>query len=190
MYAAMSVQKREAMSRNVTAAGFGALTRALESKQSLLDQLEKRQNETEVTARLRGSASSNIHFVDHAQPAERFNVTMRKNLQNAFPLGVVLGLAAVFFLEYMDRSIKTPEELERVTKFASLGVIPAAASAGRGGYGDSYGRRRGTAPPPPFAQPGHEQTRLDPLPPNDTRPPTPQAHPALPTSPLLASASS
>ncbi|HXA16769.1 MAG TPA: polysaccharide biosynthesis tyrosine autokinase [Thermoanaerobaculia bacterium] len=191
MYSAMIAQKRETMSLNVTAAGFGDLTRTLESKQTLLDQLEKRQNETEVTARLRGSASSNIHFVDHAQlPAERFNVTVRKNLQNAFPLGVVLGLAAIFFLEYMDRSIKTPEELERVTKFASLGVIPAASSAGRSGYGYGYGYGRGTAKLRPVVEPGNEQSGIDLLPHSDTRSAIAEAYRAFRTSLLLASASS
>jgi uncharacterized protein involved in exopolysaccharide biosynthesis len=141
MYAAVDAQKRETMNLNVTAAGFTDLNNTLQSKQTLLDQLQKRQNETEITARLKGSmSSSNIHIVDHAElPTARFNITMRKNLQSAFPLGVVLGLAAIFFLEYMDRSIKTPEELERVTKFASLGVIPSAGSAGRGNYGYGYG---------------------------------------------------
>src|SRR5207244_7273742 len=87
----------------------------------------------------RGSQSSNIRWVDHAQlPTERFNVTMKRNLQSAFPLGVILGLVAIFFLEYMDRSIKTPEELERVTHFASLGVIPAANSVNRADYGYQY----------------------------------------------------
>src|SRR2546430_15899884 len=128
------------MNLNINAVTLLDLSRTLQSKQTLLDQLEKRQNETEVTARLRGSNTSNIHWVDHALlPTGRFNVTMKKNLQSAFPLGVVLGLAAIFFLEYMDRSIKTPEELERVTKFASLGVIPAAGSIGRG-MGYAYGR--------------------------------------------------
>jgi len=194
MYAAMISQKRETMSLSATAAGFGDLTRTLESKQTLLDQLEKRQNETEVTARLRGSASSNIHFVDHAQlPTERFNVTLRKNLQNAFPLGVVLGLAAIFFLEYMDRSIKTPEELERVTKFASLGVIPAASSAGRGGYGYGgygYGYGRGTRNLRPVVEPGQEQAGIDLLPHSDTRSAIAEAYRAFRTSLLLASASS
>ncbi|HSY49652.1 MAG TPA: polysaccharide biosynthesis tyrosine autokinase [Thermoanaerobaculia bacterium] len=195
MYAAMIAQKRETMSLSTAAAGFSDLTRTLESKQSLLDQLEKRQNETEVTARLRGSASSNIHFVDHAQlPTSRFNVSLRQNLQNAFPLGVVLGLAAIFFLEYMDRSIKTPEELERVTKFASLGVIPAASSAGRGGYGyggygyGGYGR--GTAKLRPVVEQGQEQTGIDLLPHSDTRSAIAEAYRAFRTSLLLASASS
>jgi polysaccharide biosynthesis transport protein len=195
MYAATSAQKRETMTLNATAAGLGDLTRTLESKQSLLDTIQKRQNETEVTARLRGSASStNIHFVDHAPlPTARFNVTMKKNLQSAFPLGVVLGLAAIFFLEYMDRSIKTPEELERVTKFASLGVIPAAGSTGRaadgsGSYGISYGR--GTAKLRPVVETGEIQSGIDLLPHSDSRSAIAEAYRAFRTSLLLASASS
>src|SRR5216684_2952573 len=189
MYAAMIAQKRETMSLNVTAAGFGDLTRTLESKQTLLDQLEKRQNETEVTARLRGSASSNIHFVNHADlPTERFNVTLQRNLQNAFPLGVVLGLAAIFFLEYMDRSIKTPEELERVTRFASLGVIPSANTAGRGSYGYGYGR--GTARLRPVVEQEEAQAGIDLLPHSDSRSAVAEAYRAFRTSLLLASASS
>jgi capsular exopolysaccharide synthesis family protein len=191
MYAALSVQKRETITINASAAGFDDLNRTLASKQQLLDTLEKRQNETEVTARLRGSASSNIHIVDHAElPTGRFNVTMRKNLQSAFPLGVVLGLAAIFFLEYMDRSIKTPEELERVTKFASLGVIPSAGSAGRGNYGYGYGYGRGTARLRPVPEAVEAQSGIDLLPHSDSRSAIAEAYRAFRTSLLLASASS
>jgi succinoglycan biosynthesis transport protein ExoP len=191
MYAALDTQKRETMSINVSAAGYTDLTNSLASKQSLLDQLEKRQNETEVTARLRGSTSSNnIHVVDHADlPTGRFNVTMKKNLQSAFPLGVVLGLAAIFFLEYMDRSIKTPEELERVTKFASLGVIPSANSA-RSGYGYGYGYGRGTARLRPVTDTPEGQAGIDLLPHSDSRSAIAEAYRAFRTSLLLASASS
>jgi capsular exopolysaccharide synthesis family protein len=194
LYAAMNLQKRETVSLSATAAGLGDLSRTLESKQALLDTLEKRQNETEVTARLRGSASSNIHIVDHALlPGGRFNVTLQKNLQNAFPLGVVLGLAAIFFLEYMDRSIKTPEELERVTKFASLGVIPAASSAdgagyGYGGYG--YGTSHGIAKLRPVVEANQEQSGIDLLPHSNSRSAIAEAYRAFRTSLLLASASS
>lgn len=190
MYAALNAQKRETMTINASAAGFTDLTKTIESKQSLLDQLEKRQNETGVTARLRGSASSNnIHVVDHADlPTTRFNVTMKKNLQSAFPLGVVLGLAAIFFLEYMDRSIKTPEELERVTRFASLGVIPSANTAGRGSYGYGYGR--GTARLRPVVEQEEAQAGIDLLPHSDSRSAVAEAYRAFRTSLLLASASS
>jgi succinoglycan biosynthesis transport protein ExoP len=186
---ALSAQTRETMALNVNTAGYGDLNKSLTGKQELLEQLLKRQNETEVTARLRGSETSNIHWVDHANfPGSRFNVTMKKNLQSALPLGVILGLAAIFFLEYMDRSIKTAEELERVTKFASLGVIPAASSVGRGsgyyGYGTrNSGKLRAVKPP-------SEQSGIDLLPHVDSRSPISEAYRAFRTSLLLASANS
>ena len=65
---------RKVMTLNIDAVTLLDLSRTLQSKQTLLDQLEKKQNETEVTARLNGSNTSNIHWVDHAQlPTGRFN---------------------------------------------------------------------------------------------------------------------
>ncbi|HKS25700.1 MAG TPA: polysaccharide biosynthesis tyrosine autokinase [Thermoanaerobaculia bacterium] len=186
---ALNQQTRATMALNVTAAGYQDLQKSLEGKQALLDRLLKQQNETEVTARLRGAETSNIQWVDHANlPTSRFNVTMKRNLQSALPLGVILGLAAIFFLEYMDRSVKTAEELERVTKFASLGVIPAAASVGRGygyyGYGARGSSKLRAVKPPP------EQSGIDLLPHVDSRSPISEAYRAFRTSLLLASANS
>jgi capsular polysaccharide biosynthesis protein len=132
----MTVEQRggadEAQRLNVDSARYGDLRLNVETKQALLATLQKQLSETQVAARLRGSATSNVHWVDHAPSGHRHNLSMKKNLQNAFPLGTILGFAAIFFLEDMDRSVKTPEELERLTRFASLGVIPSAASPGGG----------------------------------------------------------
>ncbi|HEX9984127.1 MAG TPA: polysaccharide biosynthesis tyrosine autokinase [Thermoanaerobaculia bacterium] len=182
-------QKRETLKLNANAMSYFDLRTAVEAKQAMLATLQKQQSETEVAARLRGSASSNIHWVDHAElPGARFNVTMKKNLQSAFPLGVILGLAAIFFLEYMDRSIKTPEELERVTKFASLGIIPAASSVSRSSdysYGRGNPKLRAVETPPVDTQQGIEL-----IPHTDGRAPISEAYRAFRTSMLLASASS
>ncbi|HEV7919476.1 MAG TPA: polysaccharide biosynthesis tyrosine autokinase [Thermoanaerobaculia bacterium] len=185
MRAALEQSKHENMKLNVTALTYTDLRAAVESKQAMLDQLTKRLNETGVTGSMR---RSNIHWVDHAQlPGGRFNVTMKKNLQSAFPLGVILGLAAIFFLEYMDRSIKTPEELERVTRLASLGVIPSAASVNRAtsySYGASSAKLRAV----PATDPA--KTGIDLLPHLDSRSPISEAYRAFRTSLLLASANS
>ncbi len=192
---ALESQKRETMSLNVNAQGYVDLSRTLEGKQALLDQLVKRRNETEVTSRLRGTSTSNIHWVDHAiLPTARFNVTMKNHLQSAFPLGVILGLAAIFFLEYMDRSVKTSEELERVTGFASLGVVPAAGSVTRGSYAYGYGRGHlktiQTAKAPARAETPGPERGIDLLPYLDSRSPISESYRAFRTSLLLASASS
>jgi polysaccharide biosynthesis transport protein len=184
-------QRGQVQQLNVDAAKYLDLRMAVETKQTMLATLQKQLNETQVAARLSGAATSNIHWVDHAQlPGGRFNLSMRKNLQSAFPLGIILGLAAIFFLEYMDRSVKTPEELERVTKFASLGVIPAAGTISREyGYTNGYGR----ATPRLRAVEGAEKDKdagVELVPHTDARSPIAEAYRAFRTSLLLASASS
>jgi succinoglycan biosynthesis transport protein ExoP len=185
---AYNQQRSEAQRVNVDSARYSDLRLTVETKQGMLATLQKQLSETEVAARLRGSATSNITWVDHAPIGGRFNLSMKKNLQSAFPLGTILGFAAIFFLEYMDRSVKTPEEMERITHFASLGVIPSASSmSGRqGGYGE-YGRGlpRLRAVEAPDKTAGVEL-----IPHTDARSPVSEAYRAFRTSLLLASATS
>lgn len=185
---AYNSQRSEAQRVNVDSAKYLDLRMGVETKQGLLATLQKQLSETEVAARLRGSATSNIHWVDHAPRGSRFNLSMKKNLQSAFPLGTILGFAAIFFLEYMDRSVKTPEELERITRYASLGVIPSASSmaARAGGYGE-YGR---ALPRLRAVENGDKQQGVELIPHTDARSPVSEAYRAFRTSLLLASATS
>jgi succinoglycan biosynthesis transport protein ExoP len=182
-------QRGQVQRSNVDAARYLDLRLAVDTKQTLLASLQKQLSETEVAARLSGSATSNIHWVDRALPGSRFNLSMKKNLQSAFPLGLVLGLAAIFFLEYMDRSVKTPEDLERVTKLASLGVIPAAGSVSRqAGYSYGYGRSNPRLRAIDAA--AEKDGGIELIPHTDARSPIAESYRALRTSLLLASANS
>jgi hypothetical protein len=182
-------QRNEAQRLNVDTAGYLDLRMAVETKQTLLAQLQKQLSETEVSARLSGAASSNIHVIESAAlPGGRHNLSMQKNLQSAFPLGLILGFAAIFFLEYMDRSIKNPEELEKVTQFASLGVIPSAASMSSRQYG--YGQGYGRSTPRLRAVDRDTTAGVELIPHTDARSPIAEAYRAFRTSLLLASASS
>ena len=189
MQAAYDRQRGQVQRSNVDAATYLDLKMAVENKQAQLASLQKQLSEAEVTARLSGSATSNIHWVDHSLPPYRFNLSMQKNLQSAFPLGLVLGLAAIFFLEYMDRSVKTPEDLERVTKLASLGVIPAAGSFSKqSGYSYGYGR---TTPRLRAIEGGDDKDGgVELIPHTDARSPIAESYRAFRTSLLLASANS
>ena len=182
-------QRGEVQRINVDAAKYIDLRTAVDSKQAMFATLQKQLNETQVAARLSGNATSNVHVIDHALlPGGRFDLTMKKNLQRAFPLGLILGLGAIFFLEYMDRSVKTPEDLERVTQFASLGVIPAAGTVSRQyGYNNGYGR---TTPRLRAVDAGEKEAGIELIPHADARSPISESYRALRTSLLLASANS
>ena len=181
-------QQNEVQRLGAETAGYLDLRMAVETQQTQLASLRRQLSETQVTARLQGVASSNIHLIDNALPGERYNLSMKKNLQSAFPLGLILGFAAIFFLEYMDRSIKNPEELERVTQFASLGVIPSAASMSSQQYG--YGSSSKSSTPRLRAVDRDPNAGVELIPHTDSRSPIAEAYRAFRTSLLLASASS
>jgi succinoglycan biosynthesis transport protein ExoP len=187
---AYNAQKNEAQRLNVDAGRYNDLQLSVQTKQGQLATLQKQLSETQVAARLSGSASSNIHLIDKARlPGGRFNLSMTKNMRTAFPLGLILGFAAIFFLEYMDRSIKNPEELEKLTQFASLGVIPSADSLGakQYGYGQGYGR---STPRLRAVESDNPTAGVELIPHTDARSPIAEAYRAFRTSLLLASANS
>lgn len=81
----------------------------------------------------------NVAVVDPArvplkpdQPRPLLNITV------AFALGAIAAVGLAFLLEYMDTSVKTPEELSRYADLPVLAVIPELASE----KGAVRGRRR------------------------------------------------
>lgn len=133
-------QKNEAMTMNSNAVEYNNLKVEIDTKKSLLDALLKRQAETEVSSRLRGERVSSIRVVDRALPAtSRYRPSYRRNAMLGLFLGVVLGLGLAFFLEYLDRSLRTPAQVEQYLRLPALGIIPAVGEAATRGY---YGRRR------------------------------------------------
>jgi len=72
-----------------------------------------------------GTSSSTISVVDRAEvPSSPFKPDLRKNLIIAMLLGLIGGVALAYFLEYLDDTLRTPEDMERLTRLPVLGVIP------------------------------------------------------------------
>jgi len=132
-------QKAEAMTLNSNAVEYNNLRVEVSTKRALLDTLLKRQSETEMTTRLKGTRESSIRIVDRAiPPGSRFSPSYRKNGMLGLFLGLLGGLGLAFILEYLDRSIRSPEQVESILKLPALGVIPSVNETTGKGYG--YGR--------------------------------------------------
>ncbi|MBI1738456.1 MAG: polysaccharide biosynthesis tyrosine autokinase [Acidobacteria bacterium] len=104
------------------------LKREYETNQQLYDGLLNRMKEAGVSA---GMRSNNIHFVDRARPPlapVRPNKSV--NIALSLVVGVILGGVLALFNEYLDNSVKVPEEVEQLIGLPALGVIPAVASIG------------------------------------------------------------
>jgi capsular exopolysaccharide synthesis family protein len=112
----------------------------VDSRRALLGDLLKRQAEIELTSGLSGE--SNVTIVDRALvPGSPFRPSLVRNLPIGIALGLVIGFLAMFLAEHLDRSINTPEDVDRVLRQSVLGVIPNLIE-GRNRYGYyGYGRR-------------------------------------------------
>ncbi len=114
------------------------------TSRDLMDKLLRQQSETEVAARLQTTRESNVRVVDRALvPGGAFRPSLRENLTMGLGLGLMMGIGFVFLIEYMDRTLKTPEEVERRLMLPNLAVIPDVSAGGRGGRGGAYGYGHG-----------------------------------------------
>ncbi len=65
-----------------------------------------------------------IQILDSASPAFRIGTTLRQRIILGVLVGLLLGLAGAFFLEYLDQTVKSSADIERVLGVPLLGAIP------------------------------------------------------------------
>src|SRR5262249_16059636 len=96
------------------------------NKRATLEALVKRQTETSSSAGMNDLAASNVRIVDVAEvPTRPSSPKIRLNLLLSVLTGLGLGVGLAFFLRCLDKSIKTPQEMQQASGIASIGIIPA-----------------------------------------------------------------
>lgn len=121
--AALDEQNRKALDLNKKAIQNNILQREADINKQIYDSVLNRSKETELTKVLE---TNNIKLVDKAiVPKNPIIPNMKKNMLIAIIFGMLGGLGIAFFLEYMDKSIKIPQDVERFLEIPLLGVIPA-----------------------------------------------------------------
>ena len=103
------------------------------------------QGNAEVSRRLEEMETSNIRIIDKAQvPLAPIYPKKKKNLVLALFIGILGGVGLCFLLEYLDNTVKSPEDIEKLSSLPSLGMIPylspdGVSSKNRGDYTSRYG---------------------------------------------------
>ncbi len=124
---------------------YNILKREVDTNRELYDGLLQRYKEVGVAGDVR---SNNISIIDRAEvPSWRFKPNLKLNLAIGLLLGGMLGVLAAFLLEFLDDTIKTPEDVEQKLKLPVLGVIPklgakdnieAAGTDTRSAFSEAY----------------------------------------------------
>ena len=132
----------EAREQNASTLDYINQITYIDTRKELLAELVKRQSETEMASQVETPRESNVRVVDFAiVPGMPFSPSLQADLTKAILLGLMMGVGFVVLLEYLDRTVKTPEELEGLLAIPTLAVIPDIDESRRGpGLRIRYGR--------------------------------------------------
>lgn len=98
------------------------LQRGVETNRGLYDSLLQRLKEVGVSTAL---TESNIHILDRAEvPGAPFKPNIPFNIALSVIFGLFGGVMLAFFVEYFDRTIKTPDDVEKGFPIPLLGMVP------------------------------------------------------------------
>src|SRR5208282_1854916 len=97
-----------------------------EANKQLYDGLLEKLKEAGITAGLR---SSNIRVVDPALvPTSPSRPQKARNILLAFFVGLIGGVGLAIFREYLDNTVKSPDDIAALTGLPSLAVVPTLPS--------------------------------------------------------------
>jgi polysaccharide biosynthesis transport protein len=101
---------------------YNILKRDVETNRQLYDALLQRYKEVGMAS---GAKPSNISIIDRAEvPRSRAAPSLSRNLMIGLLAGLMIGVMLAFLLEYIDDTLKTPQDVEQHLKLAVLGIIP------------------------------------------------------------------
>jgi succinoglycan biosynthesis transport protein ExoP len=119
---AFEAQKKEALDLNQRAIQYQILKREADTNKELYNGLLQRLKETGVSATL---TASNIQVLDRAEvPKMPFKPRKTMNIMLSIIVGLLGGIGLAFFTDYLDNTIKTPEDIEKRVYLPPLGLVP------------------------------------------------------------------
>ena len=132
---ALDEQKGEVSVMSGKMIQYNILKREAEANKALYDSLQTKLKEAEISA---GLKSSNIRIVDPAMiPSTPSRPAKTRNIALAFLVGLVGGIGLALLREYLDNTVKSPDDVENLIGLPSLAVVPLfvdGAAATRSGF--------------------------------------------------------
>jgi capsular exopolysaccharide synthesis family protein len=175
-------QRAETLTQNEAAINYRIIQQEIETNKTLLNSLLQGAKENDVVI---AGKPNNISVVDYGlAPDAPVGPNRTRTIFMAFFLSIGLGIGLALFLDYLDDSVHTTEEVERDLHLPALAVIPSVGGASGGRFGligtsKALLKRNGN---------GHVERNEELLINLDSRSPLAEAYRHLRTSVLLSSA--
>src|SRR6185295_1096760 len=121
--AALEIAKNEAAQQNQASIQFNILKKNVETANTLYTEFLQRTNQAKIQEH---EQHNTLKMIDPPQvPTSPVAPNRPRTIMIGFLMSLVAGLALVFFLEYLDNTVKTVEDVSRYTQLPALSVIPA-----------------------------------------------------------------
>ena len=120
---ALDEQKAEVNQMAEKIVQYNILKREADTNKQLYDGMLQKLKEAGITAGLR---SSNIRIVDPALiPGGPSRPNKSRNILLSILVGLLGGIGLALLREYLDNTVKTPDDIETLARLPSLAVVPA-----------------------------------------------------------------
>jgi len=122
-------QRSETLTQNEAAINYRIIQQEIETNRTLLDNLLQRAKENDV---IMASKPNNISVVDYAiAPDGPIGPNRTRTVFIAIFLSLGLGVGLALLLEYLDDTVHSTDEVERLLHLPALAVIPSALGNGK-----------------------------------------------------------
>ncbi len=122
-------QRGETLTQNEAAVNYRIIQQGIETNKGLLDGLLQRAKENDVVV---AGTPNNIHVVDYATvPKTPVGPRRLEGVGLSLLLSFVLGIALARYLEYLDDTIHSADDVEKILRLPALAVIPAIGNSAR-----------------------------------------------------------
>jgi polysaccharide biosynthesis transport protein len=119
----LEAAKADAQDLSKKSVGYNVMEREAKSNRTIYESLLQREKELRVSS---NSRSNNVRLVDRAEvPRSPLAPTGRRTWLTSIAIGLVLAVGVAFGLDYMNDTIKTPEDVTRRLKLPFLGLVPS-----------------------------------------------------------------
>ncbi len=128
--------RMESLRVNQKSSNFELMRGETTETRRIYDMISSRIKEIDLSASL---LNNNLRILDHATvPTRAVKPRTLLNLAVGLLLGLLLGVGAVFFLDYLDNTVRTADDVERYLKLSLLAIVPRESPDTDGAVREAY----------------------------------------------------